>query len=134
MALVAGRHAGGRDVPVHLQPLQCAGHHRPPGRRRHERLGRVPGGIYVFGCPIDGSIGYHYIKAPAAKLPEGSKERRLREAESRATEAVRATGINWGAAALALVVVVALVLIGWAIVSASAIAAAVAALVALLVA
>ncbi len=93
----------------------------PPGGADTSGWAAAPGGIYVFGCPIDGSIGYHYIKAPAAKLPEGSKERRLREAESRATEAVRATGINWGAAALALVVVVALVLIGWAIVSASAI-------------
>ncbi len=106
----------------------------PPAGADTSGWAAAPGGIYVFGCPVDGAIGYHYIRAPKAKLPEGSKARKYREAESRATESVRATGIDWEAAALALVVVIALVVIGWIIVSIGAIAGPIAAAVASLLA
>lgn len=107
----------------------------PPGGPVTSGWAPAPGGIYVFGCPIDGAIGYHYVKVPKNKLPEGSSAREEREAESRATESLRAaTGVDWEAAALALVVLLVLAAIGWAIAAGSAVGAAVAALLAWLAA
>ena len=107
----------------------------PPGGADTSGWAPAPGGIYVFGCPTDGAIGYHHVLAPKVKLPEGSRAREQREAEEKARSALRSIGFDWEAAALALVVIVALVIIGWVIyLAASAILAAIAAAVAALVA